>query len=169
MPKDLLGAMQSATKTAGVKPAKPAKKKPAPPTVVVEAFGTAKRCTSAPIGVHKMQSDSDASKVYIVDIGPPTPSFPSGQSVCSCIAYAIDRNRKGGKNHGAWGDCKHIRRRIAEGGCGWSSIDGVAQTFPNICPLCQDATVEYTPITGTEDVDEIITRLKALRDRVAAS
>lgn len=128
----------------------------------------AKRCTASPIGVHLMPSDS-SNKDYRVEIfDHPTKGIVG---VCECMAYVMDRNRKGGKvSAGAFGECKHISRKLADGGCGWNSETGETPTYPDVCPRCQSGLVDFTPLTGNDEVDvpDIIAKLKAMRAKAAA-
>ncbi len=95
---------------------------------------TYQRCRNPHVvngGVFEMESDSDASKVYKVNMAPPP--------TCTCIAFAIGRNRaksnKPVKTFGpqqAW--CKHIQR-VYDITCSFDSRIHGTSMIP-ICPLC---------------------------------
>lgn len=58
---------------------------------------------------YKVESEKLRNKIYTVLTGTDSPSdFPT----CTCTAFAIARNRAGGKKFAA--SCKHIRRVIDE-------------------------------------------------------
>lgn len=79
-------------------------------------------------------SSSSANKTYTV-------SFKELLGTCTCIAYAISRNRSvsnkpNRKPHhqSAW--CKHIEKAIDRGVCRWRGDP----LIPGICPECGGRT-----------------------------
>lgn len=104
---------------------------------------------------------SSASKKYRVRA-----FLPDEPPTCDCVAFAIARNRDGGKNHGGTAICKHIRKVLSET-CGWMDVPGAdAQKIPGVCPLCAGPTRDSTPVVMPEDpnkaADEAVARLQAL-------
>lgn len=72
-------------------------------------------------------------RAYLPDDDPPT---------CDCVAFAISRNRDGGKNHGGKGWCKHIDQ-VMNTTCSWQDgIDPEPQTIPGVCPRCGGSASE---------------------------
>lgn len=89
---------------------------------------------------------SSSSKEYRVRCFLPDGEAPT----CTCPAFAISRNRDGGKNHGGVGWCKHIDEVMAST-CQWQ--DGISdeeQTIPGVCPLCGGSTSESAPLVLPE-------------------
>lgn len=83
-------------------------------------------CKNSIQGIFHVASDS-ADKQYIVDFRqvPPT---------CTCVSYAIRRNRAGGKNHGGAAICKHIERAY-DMKCDFDSRKHGESMIP-VCPHC---------------------------------
>jgi hypothetical protein len=82
-----------------------------------------------------VRSKSSANKTYTV-------SFKEAMPTCTCIAYAIGRNRSVSNkpNRKPWGQnpwCKHVEEILDRGVCRW---EGDA-LFPGICPECGGRTV----------------------------
>jgi hypothetical protein len=67
--------------------------------------------------------------------------LPDEPATCDCVAFAIARNRAGGKNHGGTAVCKHIRQ-VMKDVCPWTDGFGVAQTIEGVCPECGGETVD---------------------------
>lgn len=125
-----------------------------------------RRCAGSPYGerlVHSLTSE----KVYVVELR------PDGRNLCTCIAFAIRRNKLGGNV--AIGrpecTCKHIED-LKDSGCGWNSETGTEQEYPAICPACYNNVVEYDNRTLETDADSLYEsflanaqRLKAMRQR----
>lgn len=111
------------------------------------------RCAQMSQTVYTMASDSSADKVYTVRAFLPDGSDPT----CDCTAFAISRNRDGGKNHGGKGWCKHVQRALA-GVCQWQATpDAEPQTIPGVCPRCggpttPDAAPTFIPENPKEQV-----------------
>lgn len=125
-----------------------------------------RRCTQTAFGMHHMQSDSNADKDYLVQID------PHGEHVCTCVNFAITRNKW--KKQGKTGyQCKHIKRALEKRGCDWSSeTSDLRHKYEVVCPKCLAPTEEYyeSPKNVTdEDVESTIAsmreQLKELRAR----
>lgn len=93
--------------------------------------------------------------------------LPEGEPpTCDCIAFAISRNRDGGKNNGGHGWCKHIDQVHART-CQWQDgVDPEPQTIPGICPRCggtaSDAAITFLPESPKEAADKVTESLQAL-------
>lgn len=123
-----------------------------------------KRCTNNNFGVHQVDSDT-STKVYEVIIR------EDGRHECNCTGFVTKRNKFGGKK--ALGNpeinCKHVKAFVNAHGCGWDSATGVAQAYPNICPLCDSATEDYTEVPDViddDDVEDAIAKMLATRERM---
>lgn len=80
--------------------------------------------------------------------------LPTEPPTCDCVAFAISRNRDGGKNHGGTGWCKHIKQ-ITEGDiCTWDEAHPEVQTLPGVCPRCGGPTSDTTPVVMPENPDK---------------
>lgn len=94
-----------------------------------------------------MESSSSTKKyrvrAFLPDAEPPT---------CDCVAFAISRNRDGGKNHGGAGWCKHIKKVLDET-CTWQE-GAEDQTVPGVCPRCFGPTTDAAPTVIPEDKDK---------------
>lgn len=98
-------------------------------------------------------------RAFLPDDEPPT---------CDCVAFAISRNRDGGKNHGGKGWCKHLEQ-IMDETCTWQDgIEPEPQTIPGVCPRCggsaseADATVlPESPVKAAEVVTQSLQNLMA--------
>lgn len=105
---------------------------------------------------------SSSSKSYRVRAFLPDDEQPT----CDCIAYAISRNRNGGKNHGASGWCKHLDQVMART-CSWQEgIDPEIQTLANVCPRCggsaSAAKATVLPESPKEAAAKVTDSLQAL-------
>jgi hypothetical protein len=120
-----------------------------------------RRCTLNPIGVHQIGSDSN-SKVYEVHVR------EDGRHTCNCTGFVTKRNKFGGLS--ALGNpqinCKHLKRLLADGGCGWNSETGRVATYPTVCPDCQSPTEDYFAAPDVIDDEDLIAGLLATRDRM---
>lgn len=91
------------------------------------------RCTSSDAII--IPSASSASKTYTV-------SFKELIPTCTCVAYAIGRNRsksnkpRTGKSN-TLAHCKHVEWAHDKGVCRWR---GETPLFPGICPECGGPT-----------------------------
>lgn len=108
-----------------------------------------------------MESDSSTKKyrvrAFLPNDEPPT---------CDCVAFAISRNRDGGKNHGGTGWCKHIER-VMKQTCTWQEgISPEPQTIQGICPVCggpaTDSEATVLPESPKEAADKVAESLVAL-------
>ena len=92
-------------------------------------------------GIFPIQSDS-SDKQYMVDFRqvPPT---------CTCVSYAIKRNRAGGKNHGGAAICKHIER-VYDMKCDFDSRKHGESMIP-VCPHCGQGLTVVDEGSLTED------------------
>lgn len=124
----------------------------------------ARRCTSSPVGRHRVESMTQANKKYDLTID------EFGKHTCSCPAFAFKRNKMGGLS--ALGQpgcsCKHVDAFIAvNNGCGWNSTTGETPQVVTICPRCFNDTEEYsTEDPSTVDLDDLMARYKALQQRL---
>lgn len=96
-------------------------------------------------------------RAFLPDDEPPT---------CDCIAFAISRNRDGGKTNGGKGWCKHIDQVLANN-CSWQeSISSETQIIDGVCPRCGGATSGSAPIVLPESpsaaADKVAHSLQAL-------
>lgn len=118
-------------------------------------------CASRGKQVFEVDSDS-SDKTYTVT------AFVEGEfPTCSCVAYAIQRNRNGGKNMGAPGMCKHIKRVLAET-CTWKQKHG----DPRIprdgkCPECGGPVIdpEAQDTDSAKTVDGLLNILQDLKPK----
>lgn len=114
-------------------------------------------------------ADSDSSsKKYRVRA-----FMPNEPDTCECTAFAIARNRAGGKNHGGVGMCKHIRR-IRQDVCPWDENNNNPQTIPGICPICGGPTVAdgNEPVVSELErkaVDDVTEKLLAMAAELEAA
>lgn len=124
----------------------------------------AKRCTSTPFGAHTVSSHTDNKKSYTVIID------ENGHNTCTCIAFAMKRNKLGG--YSAIGTpectCKHINAFLAaRAGCGWNSLTGEAQQVETICPRCYEYVEEYdTRDPDDVDLDELMADFLAIQKKL---
>jgi hypothetical protein len=126
-----------------------------------------RRCTLTAFGMHHMQSDSRPDKDYLVQVN------PGGDHVCTCINYAITRNKykKAGRADPYY--CKHIQRALDKRACDWSTETSAERhKYAAVCPKCLAPTEEYfeRPKEVTEaDIQATIAsmrqQLKELRAR----
>ena len=123
-----------------------------------------KRCTLSPFGVHTIESDT-TTKVYEAHVR------EDGKHTCNCTGFVTKRNKYGG--YSALGNpeinCKHLKRILADQGCGWNSETGREQQYPNICPDCDSPTEDYftaPAIINDEAVDDAIANILATRERM---
>lgn len=81
--------------------------------------------------------------------------MPDEPDTCECTAFAIARNRAGGKNHGGVGTCKHIKR-IRANICPWTESDTTrGQSIVSVCPLCGGPTVGDSNAPAEPAVSEL--------------
>lgn len=95
-------------------------------------------CSKLVKGVYEVGSSS-GSKNYKVN-------FDNCPPTCTCVAFAIARNRAGGKNHGGAAICKHINS-IYDSACDFDSRKHGESMLP-ICPHC-GAKLETVDATST--------------------
>lgn len=105
---------------------------------------------------------SSSTKKYRVRAFLPKADPPT----CDCIAFAISRNRDGGKNHGGHGWCKHIDQVLAST-CQWQEgVSPEPQTIPGVCPVCggtaSDAEVTVLPESPKEAAAKVTESLVSL-------
>lgn len=100
-------------------------------------------------------SDSKPSKKYTVT------AFKGEPPTCTCVAFAIGRNRgksnkRGAKPGRAW--CKHIEY-VYDTVCQWDSDSDKVQLEPGVCPMCGGPTAFDD---DDQDIPEITTETAAL-------
>lgn len=97
-------------------------------------------------------------------------------STCDCVAFAISRNRDGGKLHGGTGWCKHLAK-VMDTTCQWQ--EGLApekQTIAGVCPKCGGTSSEgaavvlpESPTKAAEIVtDKLLAMMQDLEGRQAS-
>ena len=111
-----------------------------------------RRCSSSPAGLYNIQSYNPKTpkKQYTVRL------TEDGQNRCTCVAWAIKKNKLGGDT--AIGTlactCKHIQALLTTNpGCGWNSVDGETPQFETVCPRCYNDTEIYDLPRDIKDVD----------------
>jgi hypothetical protein len=118
------------------------------------------RCSQMNQTEYVAKSDS-STKEYRVRAFLPNGDTPT----CDCVAFAISRNRDGGKNHGGAGWCKHIERTIKDT-CTWQDDGSVPQTIAGVCPACggpaEDREIMVLPESPKEAASAVIESLTAL-------
>lgn len=98
---------------------------------------------------------SSSTKKYRVRAFLPLDEPPT----CDCVAFAISRNRDGGKNHGGTGWCKHIQQ-VMDNACTWQEgIDPEPQTIPGVCPRCGDAASDQQAVVLPESPKEAASKV----------
>jgi hypothetical protein len=125
------------------------------------------KCKQMATTEHAVTSSSSTKKyrvrAFLPDGEPPT---------CDCTAFAISRNRDGGKNHGGKGWCKHITY-VYDNTCSWQEgVSAERQKINGICPVCGGPTVtgEITalPESPVKAAELAAERLLALAADLAA-
>lgn len=118
-------------------------------------------CAERAKQVYEVASDS-SDKVYTVT------AFVEGEfPTCLCTAYAIQRNRNGGKNMGAPGMCKHIKRVLAET-CTWKQQAGDPRVpRDGRCPDCGGPVVDpdAQDAQSKQAVDGLLNILEGLKPK----
>lgn len=124
----------------------------------------ARKCTETAVGFFHCESMSEAKKFYDVylDI--------DGKNTCSCIAFAIKKNRLGGNDAIGTPECtcKHIQAlQSTRSGCGWTSDAKEQHEFETVCPRCfADTEVYDTRDPETVDLDELMKDFLALKKKL---
>lgn len=124
----------------------------------------ARKCSKTAVGFFHCESFKDQGKFYDVylDI--------DGKHTCSCIAFAIKKNKLGGNDAIGTPECtcKHIQAlQSREGGCGWTSDSKEQHEYDAICPRCFDNTEVYdTRDPETVDLDELMADFLALQKKL---
>lgn len=123
-----------------------------------------KRCTLSAYGVHPIGSDT-SPKTYEVTIR------EDGTHTCNCPGFVTKRNKFGG--YSALGNpeinCKHIKRLLAERGCGWNSETGTPALNSKVCPDCDSPTEDYftaPAVINDEVIEEAVAKMMATRERM---
>lgn len=124
----------------------------------------ARRCTSTPVGSYRVASETTANKSYDLVID------EYGRNTCTCVAFAIKRNKLGGLDAIGTPECtcKHIRAMLeTRGGCGWNSLTGETPEFETVCPRCYEDTEVYDPRDPEDvDLDELMADFLALSKKL---
>lgn len=123
-----------------------------------------RRCGSSAIGNFTVESHTNKKKTYDLRI------TEDGRNTCTCIAFAMKRNKLGGNS--AIGNpectCKHINALLAtRNACGWTSVEGEKAKFETVCPRCFHDTEEFDPRDPeTIDLDELMQDFLALSKKL---
>lgn len=122
------------------------------------------RCSSNPIGVFNAESMTNANKMYTVQI------TENGMNTCTCIAFAMKRNKLGGNSAIGTPECtcKHIQAiLLTRSACGWSSTLTDEPSKFGVCPRCYNDTEIYdTRDPSTIDLDELMEDFKRLQKKI---
>ena len=124
----------------------------------------ARKCTDTAVGWFHCESMSDRNKSYDVFLD------AEGKNTCTCIAFAIKRNKLGGAEAIGTPECtcKHIQAlHFRNSGCGWTSDSVEKHEYEGICPRCfADTEIYDTRDPETVDLDSLMADFLALKKKL---